>query len=356
MIELSIIIPIFNRESTLELCLNSLLKTNIENKEILLIDDGSTDSSSIICKKYSERFHNFKYIYKQNGGVSSARNVGLSKAQGTWITFIDSDDAVRKEHFDILKDNNIKNVDFLIESFISIGLDSFHDENYELPALDLTNNISDTPSIYYFKEVPKTNTPMFSVCGKFYKRDICFNYNIKFREDIHLGEDQIFNLDYLLHTNVLCHYPNMRTYIQIEREIKDNGKRLSSIVYPLNEYFNFIETSYNKFRLFDSLSNNYNIKYSINNMVSGIVNLTLINYQRKKYAQLIEKDELYLFTIKKIYPLFSSAFPYFHFIDDYNIRFIFLLIVKKHVRIALLYTKLISLNRSVKFHLKKYIR
>lgn len=66
---------------------------------------------------------------------------------------------------------------------------------------------------------------MFSVCGKFYKRENCINYQIRFREDIHLGEDQIFNLDYLRHVKRLVHYPMMCTYIQIDRLIDGKGKK-----------------------------------------------------------------------------------------------------------------------------------
>lgn len=88
----SIIVPIYNVAQYLEECLNSVLMQTYANWECILIDDGSTDNSSEICREFTSRDTRFKYFYKQNGGLSSARNEGLRKAKGDFITFLDSDD------------------------------------------------------------------------------------------------------------------------------------------------------------------------------------------------------------------------------------------------------------------------
>lgn len=117
---LSIIVPIYNREKTLSRCLDSILSMKMQNYEVLLIDDGSTDASKEICKKYEFLDSRFNYYYKKNGGVSSARNLGLAKCSGIWVTFVDSDDFVSPNHFEDLADLLPKEYDFLMTG---VGLD-----------------------------------------------------------------------------------------------------------------------------------------------------------------------------------------------------------------------------------------
>lgn len=89
---ISIIIPVYNVEKYLRECLDSVVNQNFPEKEVLLIDDGSTDSSSEICEEYAARYPYIRVIHKANGGLSSARNRGIEEACGDWIIFIDSDD------------------------------------------------------------------------------------------------------------------------------------------------------------------------------------------------------------------------------------------------------------------------
>lgn len=88
----SIIVPVYNVEDYLEQCLDSILKQNYSNFELILVNDGSTDSSLKICKNYQQQYHQIRLIDKENKGVSEARNVGLAAAEGDYILFMDSDD------------------------------------------------------------------------------------------------------------------------------------------------------------------------------------------------------------------------------------------------------------------------
>ena len=90
---LSVIIPVYNAEPYLAKCIDSVLSQDAP-LEVLLIDDGSTDGSANVCKRYAERDTRIRYFRKENGGVSSARNVGLDNALGEFVTFVDSDDQV----------------------------------------------------------------------------------------------------------------------------------------------------------------------------------------------------------------------------------------------------------------------
>lgn len=91
---ISIIVPVYNSEKTLNRCIDSILSQTFHDWELLLIDDGSTDCSGEICDEYAIKDKRVKVFHKGNGGVSSARNVGLNNAKGEWITFIDSDDEI----------------------------------------------------------------------------------------------------------------------------------------------------------------------------------------------------------------------------------------------------------------------
>ena len=95
--EISVIVPIYNSEKYLKACLDSLAVQTMENLEVLLIDDGSVDSSRQICEMYCERYSCFHYYYKENGGLSDARNFGLERLRGKYIAFVDSDDYVEPD-------------------------------------------------------------------------------------------------------------------------------------------------------------------------------------------------------------------------------------------------------------------
>lgn len=91
-IKVSIIVPVFNSEKTLHRCMESLLKQTLKSVEIILINDGSTDSSGDICLSYAQKYQNIKYINQRNQGVSASRNVGIKNANGEFLLFCDSDD------------------------------------------------------------------------------------------------------------------------------------------------------------------------------------------------------------------------------------------------------------------------
>lgn len=107
---ISIIVPVYNMEKYLKKCLNSLVKQTYKNIEIICVNDGSTDKSEEILKKYESKHPNLiKVINKKNGGLSDARNAGIKKAKGDYIGFVDSDDWVELDMFEKMYDYAIKN-------------------------------------------------------------------------------------------------------------------------------------------------------------------------------------------------------------------------------------------------------
>ena len=102
MILVSIIVPVYNVEKYLERCLDSLVNQTLKDIEIILVDDGSTDSSGRICDEYAKKDKRIKVIHKENGGQCSARNIGLDIAEGQYIGFVDSDDFIKLDMYKIL--------------------------------------------------------------------------------------------------------------------------------------------------------------------------------------------------------------------------------------------------------------
>lgn len=100
--KISVIIPLYNKEKAIENTINSILKQTFTDFELIVADDGSTDNSATIVRKIAATDKRIKYIYKKNGGVSSARNYGLSKSIGEWIVYIDADDEMLPNNLDTL--------------------------------------------------------------------------------------------------------------------------------------------------------------------------------------------------------------------------------------------------------------
>lgn len=105
--KISIMVPLYNVENYLEKCIRSLLKQTYNNIEIILVDDGSTDNSLSICEKYKKKDERIKVFHKDNGGISSARNFCIKKANGKYVTFVDADDYVEEDYVEKLY-NGIK--------------------------------------------------------------------------------------------------------------------------------------------------------------------------------------------------------------------------------------------------------
>lgn len=105
---LSVVVPVYNTEKYLHRCVNSILAQTFTDFELLLIDDGSKDSSGVICDDYVARDSRVRVFHKENGGVSSARNLGLEHSQGEWIVFVDSDDWIETTMFELMYEKAVK--------------------------------------------------------------------------------------------------------------------------------------------------------------------------------------------------------------------------------------------------------
>jgi len=121
---ISIIVPIYNVENYLRQCLDSILNQTYQNFECLLINDGSPDNSADICREYVSKDSRFRYFEKENGGVSSARNLGIEHSKGEYITFIDSDDWVDSDYLEVLYNSLVdERADIAISTYKQFNMD-----------------------------------------------------------------------------------------------------------------------------------------------------------------------------------------------------------------------------------------
>jgi len=126
MTKLSVIVPVYNAEKYLEECVESILQQSFASIEILLINDGSRDSSGIMCDSFAKKDSRIRVFHKDNGGVSSARNLGLDNARGEWICFVDSDDWLEQGYFEVLNESDISDYELVQSGVLKFLLNNFY--------------------------------------------------------------------------------------------------------------------------------------------------------------------------------------------------------------------------------------
>lgn len=184
---ISIIIPVYNVQDYLRDCLDSIVSQRIHDHEVILVDDGSTDDSPFICDGYAENHPQIKAIHMDNGGVSSARNIGLDNAQGEWIWFVDADDWINKDSLSILN----KAIRKYTTDIIYFGLDQIgNDKSWRAHPQTIVDDYKDV----FLKKV-QCNTHQAIL----YKHDIIKKHHIRFPLGMKMSEDLEFQYKYMLH-------------------------------------------------------------------------------------------------------------------------------------------------------------
>lgn len=209
----SVLIPVYNSQKDLDRCLASIIKQTYENLEIIIVDDGSTDDSSIIYNKYALQDSRIKIIKQENEGVSSARNKALNVTNGDFCYFCDSDDYLEYSAIKTAVDLIIKHTSDLLV-FNLDHIDEYGNKTGERQIKDFSYNISTDEDKLLFYTKFYNNEFAFELWNKIYKMDIIKKYNIRF-EDINKvgGEDLYFNSLYILYaqnvktvSTILYHY------------------------------------------------------------------------------------------------------------------------------------------------------
>ena len=191
----SIIIPVYNAEKNIERCIESVLKQDYENFELILMNDGSKDSSGKICDEYAAKDGRIRIVHKENSGVSDTRNKAIDMAKGKYLQFIDSDDWITTDATRLMvhmaEENNCEMV--ITDFYRVIGERLAHKgdihEDGLLTREEFALYMMEDPADFYYGVL----------WNKLYRRDIVEKYKLRMDENISWCEDFIFNMEYIRH-------------------------------------------------------------------------------------------------------------------------------------------------------------
>lgn len=208
--KISVIVPVYNVEQYLERCVDSIINQTYKNLEIILVNDGSTDSSGELCDELAKKDVRIRVVHKENGGVSEARNLGIRESNGAYITFIDSDDVVSIRMIEELYSNLLEN-----GTDISIG-NVIHNYNINNIFFDDSNNdILLWNNEEVLKEFLKAKITSFYPVAKLFKKNIILD--LEFNVDFKLAEDAMFITEILLEKDVKVVYSFKDIYAYCHR-------------------------------------------------------------------------------------------------------------------------------------------
>ncbi len=218
----SIIVPVYNSECYLKECIDSTLTQSYSDFELILVDDGSIDASGIICDEYAELDSRIKVFHKENGGVSSTRNLGLDNASGDWIVFLDADDTLHKCALECIKNEIDLNSDVDIIQF------SFTRTPFQGDKIKQNNDYLSglTPETYCKSEI-------YNVCvgGSAIRRDIIDTNNLRFDCRLKLAEDQVFIFQIFQNSRLCSKMPHILYYY---RDNLSSATKTAKLEYILN--------------------------------------------------------------------------------------------------------------------------
>lgn len=213
---ISAIIPVYNSEQYLRACIDSVLGQFFNDFELLLVNDGSTDSSGKICDEYALKDARVRVFHKENGGASSARNLGIENACGEWICFIDSDDKISHNYFNLFK------TDLPYSDIIFVGIDKI-DQNKVISRVRFIDEMMETSD---FLNKYTLFSRFAGPVGKFYKATIIQQNQLQFNEKIHNGEDGLFNLSFLVKSQKV-YFDNDSIYYYLKRENSLSSRKIN---------------------------------------------------------------------------------------------------------------------------------
>lgn len=311
---ISVIVPIYNVADRVSFCINSILKQTYNNLEILLVDDGSTDGSGLIIDKYASNDQRIKVFHRKNAGVSNARNFGLTKSNGNFISFIDADDSIECNYFEVLIAYQKKYNSDLVRCGYKFG------GKVKQVTTEIKNyNNYYSNDNYIFDDMLK-NYNFNPVWGELIKRSLI--NNVKFDETLCMAEDFEFNINIIKNAKVVTLIPEAlyNYYYNVNgMNYNKNKDKILKKIFDINKiYSNLLNDSFFKTKLIQ-------IRY-INEIFPHI--LDIISYKYKCYIKeikMIRNDSFLLFENNSNNNLKKAKYYLFYKIlkkKYYNLLFI----------------------------------
>lgn len=295
----SIIVPIYNSSKYLHECLQSIISQSFKNYEIILIDDGSTDNSLSICKEYKKKFNNIIIKSKKNGGVSSARNVGIGLSRGKYLIFVDSDDIMSSDMLSVVNDN-IDNNDLLVFGYFKKYLNKskkFNSNN--------NYNLFEKKNLIYTDE----NVSGY-LWNKVFKKSILVENMILFDTNIHYSEDLLFINEYLKYTNsiyfetkALYQYRMRKNSVTYDFYNEKNLSILKSLNIVINENIDN-KVVYNQLS-YDYVKSYYRLRKIIKKTNYQDVNFDILNLEKKIMLNRNFKEKILFFLSKYCFSIYK---------------------------------------------------
>lgn len=330
---ISIIIPTFNNRELLSKCVESIIAQTVDNYEILIIDDGSSDGTNQSIKKYLNK--NIKYFYKNNSGVSSSRNYGIKVSKGDYIVFVDSDDycdeSLLEEAYNIFKS---KNVDWVIYGYSIIANKTIK--------INVENNIlvRDKDDIKRNIKLIEEKSLIASPWTSMYKSDIIKKNKIFFDEELNYGEDVLFNLEYLKYIkSFYIINKNLYNYVCLGNEslttkyVPNRIENMNKAIEKRREVFRKFNMNDDEYRihfanmyvksLYFSVTNLFHKKCEMNNK-QIILNLKYLlkNDQIKYYVSKSNLEDKHFKILKHIFKINNEFLAYCFFLMIVNTLYI----------------------------------
>lgn len=327
---ISVIIPAYNAESQIQKCVESVCvaASGRDDIEILIIDDGSTDNTiKIVEKIINSCVCNIKVLSKENGGVSSARNVGIENATGRWIIFVDADDVLYQNAFSVIAEclNEYKSSDNILLTYSYDIVDKKQSQTIYLQAApinvrSLLNGDCKSNSVF--------ETTLCTVWNKVYDSRLLNYHRIRFMENIRIGEDMIFNSTYFQHVKLISFIPvalyryndmdgsaMTKFYKDYDRFILAMGDAYSELLHTLNFENPRSNTIKNRFiadrwlyatKMCITSSMGLNAKVCIlskwNQEIDDVLRTTILKYTSNRYSVIASRHDsifkLYLCVIQ----------------------------------------------------------
>lgn len=217
----SIVVPVYNAENYISKCIDSILDSTLKEIEVILINDGSKDKSGKIIDEYAKRDSRIKVIHQKNSGPATTRNKGIKIAKGKYVGFVDSDDTIESNMYEILFNlANKQSIQMAMCNYkeVNIGDNKSFDikhnlkQNIKLNKNDIKNNIVNTFT-------GSRNYGFFSMCNKIYLRDWIIESKIRIDEKRAHGEDWLFNINVFLNLDsFICTDKILYNYIHVNNE------------------------------------------------------------------------------------------------------------------------------------------
>ena len=282
----SIVLPVYNAEKYLNRCVHSIVKQSYLNWELLLIDDGSSDLSPSICDKWAIIDRRIKVFHKKNGGVSSARNMGLESAHGEWLMFVDSDDWLSSDC-----------INTCVECVLNDNLDFLQFNYYEVDDHNKTrvpkNTITEICTLdEYVKD--EFHRVQKTVWSSFIKRSLVEDNQVRFNERMQYGEDGVFICSALFYATRIRHIPAVLYYYYQNSSSAMHAYNFESSYQSLVEHLRILDNQIVFQRLYRNL---------VTSFVSGWCNFSLKKKDRK--------------SLRSLWLQYRDNSPYVH-IDEYS--------------------------------------